>query len=573
MKTITFTLISCSVGLLAGWGSASLFKNGEVRPEMTGEASMSSAGMMKAAPRRDAVASLDSVQSCKDIIQASGIDDGRHPLLRRFEYERALRRWIELDPEGALAEAETRSSPAFTADLFKAWVELDPKAALAALRRSNRTLTSQVAREFFVTLMARDPALAAAELKEAPWKGGKTELLGWNFHAEVARAWMRSDPQAAIASLGPAGSLENPDEGQRTILAEWAKTDFAAAWKHVVDESKGEHRLNEAHADQILAAGLLAGSKEALAVLESLPLSIKSDFGRDFTINPRGDTARTMVEGDTAAAIKWAESRPEDDPLGREVLMHAARKLASSDPMKALELMKDSANAGETWEQDGVFRESFASLAAADPAKAVEMIGGLEAGRRKDAMSGYLTRMFAVDVEGSIEQCRAWLADPEMKAAFPEAFAEAFSWGHGAGIRDPGPVLEALPELNDAVDSYVIATWAKCDPEASAAWMADRLAEGKKLKGMDDKGVLSELAISEPEFTAKWVSQLPEPKFQATAARALTANWGAFNPQAAAEWIESLPAGEVRDAAVAGMEIARTGVSKSFGDPFAGPDD
>jgi hypothetical protein len=549
MRNSTLVLISCGVGLLGGWGSAALFKPETpvpVRPQAVENAAAASKATRIASP----VSRLDSVQACKDAIEAANHGDGRHPLLRRFEYERALRRWIELDPQGALAEAEAGSSASFGSDLFRAWVELDPKSALAALHRSNRTLLTQVAKDFFVALMARDPALAAAELKQPRWKeDGQRELLGWNFHKDVARAWMKSDPQAAIASLGPPGSLEKPDEAQRAILVEWAKTDFAAAWKHQLKEGAVQRDPNDV--DEILAAGLLAGSKEALAVVTSLAAGI--DPATEHPTRPFADTARWMADTDPCAALEWAESRPADDPLAREVLGYVARELASSDPMKALELLSQSRGSAADWQRDHIYRECFASLAAADPLKAREMIAALEPGERKDAMSGYLTRMFAVDEAGSIEQCRAWLANPEMKEACPEAFAVAFSWGHGAGVRDPGPVLEALPALGDAVNGYVLATWAKCDPEASAAWIEQRLAEGKQVKELEDKGVLAELAISEPEFTSRWVTRLANPKVQESAARILAANWASFDPDAAGQWVESLPEGALRDAAAAGI--------------------
>lgn len=573
MKTPAVILISCAAGLAAGWGSAAFFKGPAQASPASAQAAPASAPAASRSPRTlPTQARLDDVQACKDLIKAARAeDDGRHPLLRRFDLERALRRWIELDPQGAFAAAEEETSASLRADLFRMWAELDPRAALDALKRGSSSLVRDVAGPFFVALMSRDPALAAETLQEEPWKGGKHELLGWNFQQAVARAWMKADPQAAIASLGPAGSLDNPNDSQKEILKEWAKIDFAAAWKYQMTGKREGLPLIMTYADPLLAAGLLAGSKEALAAMEALPAVAKSPFGDRFTGSPRGETAKCMVEADPAAALKWAESRPEGDPLAREVLAEAASKLASSDPVKALELLSKSQNAGRSWENEGIFRESFASLAASDPEKAAEMIATMEPGYRKDAMSGYLTRMFAVDVEGTLDQCRAWLADPEMKKAVPEAFAVAFSWGHGAGVRNPGPVLEAFPELDDAVTGYVLATWAKCDPQASASWIERRLADGRQVKELEEKGVLTEIAIAEPEFTADWVTRLADPKVQVAAARHLAINWGSFNPEAARAWAESLPEGETKDAAIKSIESAGRGYPTPSVDPFANP--
>ncbi len=174
-------------------------------------------------------------------------------------------------------------------------------------------------------------------------------------------------------------------------------------------------------------------------------------------------------------------------------------------------------------------------------------------------MTGYLTNVFLTDPAAATARCQSWLADPATQADLPAAWARSFSWGHGAGIRDPAAMLDAIPELNDAVDPYVLSTWAKADPQAAAGWIEKRLEAGEKIP-LGDKGILAELAISKPEFTADWVTSLPEGPLRKSAAETLTANWAAFDPAAAREWTQSLPAGELRSAAEVGLK--RTGEPK-----------
>lgn len=172
-------------------------------------------------------------------------------------------------------------------------------------------------------------------------------------------------------------------------------------------------------------------------------------------------------------------------------------------------------------------------------------------------MSGVLTRVFASDFDAALEQCRAWLADPELQAHVPEAWAKAFSWSHGSGVRDPGEVLAALPELNGAVDAEVLSTWTKADPEAAAGWIAERLEQGGKVPmrgSYGERGILTELATARPEFTASWLLGLPEGEFRIQAADTLIANWAAFDPVAAGGWIEALPEGPLREGAERGLE-------------------
>ena len=157
-----------------------------------------------------------------------------------------------------------------------------------------------------------------------------------------------------------------------------------------------------------------------------------------------------------------------------------------------------------------------------------------------------------------------------MKAAAEKAWALSFSWSHGAGGRDPGAMLAAIPELNEAVDAYVLSTWTKVDPEAAAGWIQERLEQGKtvRFKGeYSDEGILTDLAISRPEFTASWLLDLPDPAVQAKAADTLAANWSAFDPAAADAWIASLPAGPVREAAEKGRVSWKAVKDRS--DPFS----
>lgn len=572
MKAPIAVLSSCAAGLLAGWGSAEIFTR-EPHGKLETLSTSASAPPMSA-PRRSTLRKaprLATVQDCQDLLATAASDKGRHPLLGRFDRHRALRRWIELDPEGVLAEAEQNASKSFAGDLFRQWVSLDPRAALDALKRVSRDVAGAVAKDVFFALMASEPALAIAELKDERWTKGDWEFLRWGFHAEIGRLWALSDPAGAVASLGgpkPA-SAHDHQEFQTAILAELAKTDFASAWKHGVTETEKDESQISSNTARILAMGLLSGDPAALKILEQLPVELSTELG---PVNPRGNTAQCMVEEDLDKAMAMARARPMDDPLRREILAYGADQLATCDPRLALAMLKESANVLAGWETASVLRESIATIAAENPDEALKTIAGLPPDQRKEGMSGYLTRMFAVDPGAGVAQCRVWLEDPDLKDGLPEAFTKAFSWGHGAGVRDPGPLLEAIPELNGAVNGGVLATWAKADPEAAAEWISGH-AEQKKL-GLKEDGVLAELSITRPEFTAGWLLTLPNAAMQIQAARTLTSNWAAFDSAAAKAWTENLPEGPLREAAEEGMTKAAGTLQKPSGpfeDPFASP--
>lgn len=102
------------------------------------------------------------VRACREFL-TRGPEAGSHPLLVRYDRAVAMRRWLQLDSESALEEAERDGSGSFANELFAAWIALDPRAAVDGLGRVSATLAPKVVEGFFLALMARDPALAAAE--------------------------------------------------------------------------------------------------------------------------------------------------------------------------------------------------------------------------------------------------------------------------------------------------------------------------------------------------------------------------------------------------------------------------
>lgn len=566
MNLATRCLLAIPPGLAAGW--MFFAPSPGQTPEGPPASSRPVAEVPRSRPERTrAISDLPDVQSCRDRFAAASRDDGRHPLLRQVEAQEALRRWIELDPAGALAEAEKAPSSAFAKGLILAWVEVDPAGAIDAVHRSGRSLAGAVAKDFFLALMAKDPKLAVAEFRQPRWQQEGEAFLGWGFHQEIYRQWMLSDPESAIAELGTLKDKSwNASDPQAVLVSAWAEVDFAAAWKYLQasHQENGENLTTESFALEMLAHGLAANSPDALKSLESLLAASKAEaaadsekgsgFGRDFDSHAYllQLLANRFAEANPALALEFARKQTGNEALRQELFFSVAGEIASADPVQALELLKEAGTGEDSRYDLGVVREAFASLAAQDPAAAREKLAGMPADQQAGAVSGYLTNLFALDPGAAAAQCREWLADPQLAKAAKEGWAIAFSWGHGAGIRDPGPVLAAVPALNDAVDENVLSTWAKGDPEAAAGWISGRLQEGKKVQ-FGSEGIFAEFAISSPEFTSNWVKDLPDPKLQAEAADTLTANWAAFDPAAARRWVDSLEPGPLRDAAEHGM--------------------
>ena len=542
------------IGVAVGWAASSWSRGGDPAEQMPAldEKAVSTkdrppnpgTSIASLSPRLEPVLpELSRWEDCRHFLESLAASrHDRPPAIARAEKNYALRRWLELDAESALSEAERRLEGNFGTDLFRVWLDLNAASALAAFSQASPALTKKARDAFFMALADKDPALAVRELEKPRWKSNEP----WDFALKAAyEKWAFIDPAAAADQAG----RSDPGFGVGVARA-WTAMDPLAAWRYYKSGQR-DSKLNLTNLETLAAVFSAAAGMESpdakQVVEEILPLFKNKDPNRlDYEL---GTLARTLADQDPLAALEWARTQPPDDALRKEVLTHSARKLATSDPEQALALLTETGGSSQTYENDGILREAFASLSASDPARALTLLNALPEKQRWAAMSGWLTHGFSANPAAAMEQTRAWLADPAMKQSAMSGWANAFSWGHGSGIRDPGPSLEAMPELNSAVTGYVLSTWAKGDPEAAAGWIGARTRDSRLLNLMKDEGVLAEIAMSRPEFTAEWINRLPASPIQEDVVRTLAANWNAFDPEATHAWIDTLPAGLLQEAA------------------------
>ncbi len=489
---------------------------------------------------------LGSVADCREFLGLASLRyKDRHPLLQQAVRDYALRRWLELDAESALAEAERApgeeySSRGFANDLFRVWLDLNEDSAISAWHQASPALARTLRYSFLKTLAEKDGPKALAECRASL---GVEDRWDW-VEKEVLRIWASYDPRAA------AGMSLN-SESNKDVLDEWMRSDPAAAAEWI------RERNDMKKFGRSLLPWLLKTDPAAASELVNGPMSAGvSDYRRQ-------TAAREWAKQNLEDALRWAESQPVNGLMVREVLNASVRMIAYSDPDRALEIMQrlsqptlqrpEGDRPMEKMEINGAWREIFASMAATDPDRARELVMKQPADSMQSALNGYFTHAFAADPGAAIAQCREWLADPAVKDTVLAAFADSFRWGQGAGPRDPSAALAAIPEFADAVDADVLSGWAKTDPRGAAEWIAQRTASGNSFKGLKDEGVITDIAISEPVWTASWLRTLTDTSLQNEAADTLTANWAAFDPVAARQWIESLPEGPLREAAESGF--------------------
>ena len=496
---------------------------------------------------------LTTVEECRAFLYSAGQRFGsRHPFVQSAGRDYALRRWLELDAESALVEAERKpghefTSEGFAVDLFRVWLDLNVESAIGAWNQANPVLARNVRTAFLTNLADKDAPRAWAVWQTPRGKGDSI----WDPAEEaIFRRWAQQNPREA-AEKAAGGRM------QEAVINEWATSSPAGALTFVRANSLFRTALNTT---------LLP------FLLQSDPAAAREAFARAGDYGDRS-IAGNWAERDPSGALLWAQTQPPDAPLVREILAAAAIKLASSDPERALTVLnslpalKDGPDAKmRDFEVRSAHREAFASLAATNPERARELILTQPDLVKNGALDGYLTYAFANDSAGAIAQCREWLANPVLKEAATSAALMAFRWGHGAGARDPSEVIAALPELADKVDGDVLSGWAKANPTGAAEFIAQRAAAGKPVNDLKEEGVIAEIAIARPEWTAAWLQRLPDAALQAETACTLAANWSAFDPDAAGRWINSLPDGPLRESAVAGFDHRNEPVPAALGE-------
>lgn len=491
--------------------------------------------------RHDWQTGLETAADCRKLVESLRATPRQdHPLYTSALRDYALRRWLELDPEDALSFAEKAGGQWYEStlagDLFRLWVGLDADSALLAFAQASPATVVTARTDFFTKLAESDPRRAVQEMLNSRFRPS-TQVVTPEWEQTglaVFTLWAEKEPQAA------AERLQKIDAGQyRSVLfsvAEtWARRDPKAAWEFFKPEPGKPDRQGVATA--------------------ILPYLLKID-PTAMDRAPEGVTAemaKFWSDRNPEDAIVFAQARPVEDPLRRELLAHAARSLATAEPERAIQLYRDSSGeSAKGWVNSGLLREAFASLAGLDRDQATSKVLEFSGKDREAAMSGVLTQAFASDIAGASVLARTWFEDPSLQEAVIPALNVALSWGHGGGNQDLGPILEQVPELADHVSDYLLEGWTRTDPEAAAAFLSSKVTADPNLAGTKSEAV-AEICFSRPEFTAQWLGKLPAGSFQTTTAGTQARTWSRFDPDAANDWAQSLPEGPPKEAALAAL--------------------
>jgi hypothetical protein len=553
INTTVAALLTGAVAALAGWSAVGWWSRTE-EPSAQPAGKKAGASVIAKSPagpayaevlRRLAEQGLPQGLSMEAVLARSPAGS-RYAALDDAMEECLLRELVEHDPQAALAAAAKGAGgrPAWQLvdRVLACWLRLDVNAALAAVDTLPATLKDNLQYSFGIEIAKVDPqrALDLAKSGNAPWIN---RVYGVRGMVEAAvKELGRTDPEAALSAASGFQKESGPSaygETIRPVLKEWAERDPAAVRRWIAE-----------HGDDGLGAAGVAG---AVGVFATDPVEgarmLKEAIARHAELN--GDKnmnkyrwqemAGSITKGNAEGALSYARSLPKDDPL-RAALLEAAAAEGMDDKTvtpEALALLAEGAEANpsrpdknyEHWKLSRAINEAMQQLAAADPKDALEKARAFpDASQATAAVLGWVMQN---NPEGAPALLKEALSSPESTAAIVKVLS-----GDGSGVAeqpaDYSGLLAKVPEARALIAGPMLANWVVANPAAASDFLAEEIRAGRSPAG--SQRMVVQWALNNTEAAAAWVETLPAGEFRKTAEENLINTWQRTDPEAAGAW-------------------------------------
>jgi hypothetical protein len=438
-------------------------------------------------------------------------------------------RWAELDPQHMFRTlcadyARHKTGGALAEDynlrgiLFETWAKTDPEAAIAALQ--DRTALPGVEGERFSmanTIMKTDPLRGMKLLNDwnitsflpdlrnvSAWvannpRAAAEAAMQNNLGAatsgmmeQIGKAWAAQDPAAALTFAAERRGL-NGIQLARSVMAEWAQRDLAAALAHVNARSES-----------------LTKAKLGLPLVEA------------------------WAKSDPQAALVWANENLKGEARAAAAAS-VVKTMAAQDLNAAAELITGLDPGGAKNRAVNQLVESWLGddwLNKKDGAKATEVLQWMSAlpepDARRYAMEQASWRLF----HGAPDETIAFLNSPQGAQAPQQMFDRA---AQHLAQKNPESAMQwaaALPpERRSTAQASVLSEWLGSRPEAAQQWVREQPA-GNSRAGLVSSATMN-LAWHSAETTRAWLESLPATD-HAAALQGLKQNGGLSTEQRAA---------------------------------------
>jgi hypothetical protein len=301
--------------------------------------------------------------------------------------------------------------------------------------------------------------------------------------------------------------------------------------------------------------------------------------------NMLASISSTWMSHDSDAAIAWINSLPATDRS--KALQNGCWQLMQEDPAKAAELLSSLpannqtshqfSNLANQWAQQdlaaaqrwveslpaGQTREQAMSgiigaLAQTDPAKAAALLGGAVVNNQNSHQVGMVVGEW---IKSDQTAALAWLDSLDLRGAAQQNVHSQFmhNWvnedapaasRYALGIQDEKSREQAISSL--------VGAWGNNDPVAAREWIMNSLEGESKNRSLNS--LIQNLTHQDPttalqyyqEATANLTPEAIEKTFGGAASQ-IARNWVQHDPEAAGQWVMSLPEGEARSNSIRSM--------------------
>ena len=379
--------------------------------------------------------------------------------------------------------------------LLALWACDDAEAALAWAKQSPDRARMDL-RALFRAWAERDPAAAAAHLPL-----GMEQFHSRQAVAAVAEDWSTGDLAAAIAWARGLQDIGARSSACDAIIQRLAQTDPAQAVALALSLDGPANAGNRLR--RIVMVQAADDPAAALSTINSLPSSV-----------PRGPLFKNVVysllQEDPALAGEFALTIPasqyQTDALGM-----VARRLAEESPQAALDWLSAKLPAGPV--RSKLFRDTLISFASDVPAAAVPYLDQVAGSSRVNVALNLAANWVRLDPTAAAAWVSQLPADPN-RATIMRAFARS---------------------------------WASEDPAAALAFALNRTGPEEQAATIREVG--SSWPASSTADLRATLDQLPSGDAQEYFLDGVVSSLGGNQPQAAAELVASLPAGNLHDSA------------------------
>ncbi len=493
-------------------------------------------------------------------------------------------RWTELAPEAALAFCRKTGRSIAERDrlleqVFEAWGRVDLDPALAAANHPWErvaVVAGAAARdpERGFQALERDDAVLMSPGSSGPW-------------SEIIECLVRADPVRTAAVLERWPKIGR----QPSVAAAWAKTDPAAALAWLAHSRMDpttagqslERLLREASPEilaqvEITLADLPPGPFRHKLLTEWIKLQARQDpaAALDATLaRPRGYerlaglAAVALSAGEArdwpmvirvAEAMHWQNPGSALNPFANTILEAGAGTFASQDEVgklfddALLQMARD--RPAEAWSiaatREGVSlipRDILASWLRADADGAARSL--TEATAPRSEHIDLLAREWA-----TLDPAASWRYWESLAPEHPQRLSFLAGLMKTMGAQDPEEGwrrLQAMADGNSLQRSTAHLAFFNAWLQADAPGMAREVARQPELREDPQtvSNLMQTLGRTDPQAALSLLEYLPENNHSGilSLAQSLTKQ----DPQAASEWVASLPAGGRKDQAIDGM--------------------